>query len=161
MNACFLRQIAWQNVRFVRKTHPLRGSILKPIKRSYIPLKICATNFSPPFKRSACFYTTMTGHFERFQNLNFETSFFEKLKLFLKNWRIFFSSEYSEWKRIISMQNCAVKSQKQSSRGVLKKRYSENMRQVYRRKPPRKVMPKSNFHLELYWNSTSAQVVFC
>ena len=90
MDACFFRQIARQNMRFVRKTHPLRGSILKPIIRSYVPLKICASDFSPPFKRSACFYTTITGHFERFQNLNFETSFFEKLNLFLKNWHILF-----------------------------------------------------------------------
>ena len=40
----------------------------------------------PPFKRSACFYVTITGDFERFQNLSFEIKFTKKLKLFLKNW---------------------------------------------------------------------------
>ena len=57
---------------FVRETLPLRGSISKPIERSYVSLKICASDFSPPFKRSACFYMIITG---RFQNLNFEASF--------------------------------------------------------------------------------------
>ena len=60
---------------FVRKILPLRGLISKPIERSYVPVKICASDSSPPFKRSACFYMIITGHFERFQNLNFETSF--------------------------------------------------------------------------------------
>ena len=39
-----------------------------------------------PFQRSTCFYATITGDFERFQHLNFETSFLKKLKFFLKNW---------------------------------------------------------------------------
>ena len=30
------------------------------------------------FKRSACFYVTITGHFERFQQFNFETDFLKK-----------------------------------------------------------------------------------
>ena len=52
------------------------------------------------------------------------------------------------------------KSQKQPSRGVLRKMCSENMQQVYRRTP----MPKCDFNkvsLQLYWNYTSAWVLSC
>ena len=54
-----------------------RGFILKPIERPYVPLKSGTRDFSNnlPFKRSACFYVTITENFERFQYLNFETSF--------------------------------------------------------------------------------------
>ena len=54
-----------------------RGFILKPIERPYVPQKNGATDFlkSRAFKRSACFYVIITGDFERFQYLNFETSF--------------------------------------------------------------------------------------
>ena len=47
--------------------------------------------------------------------------------------------------------------QKQRFRGVLRKRCSENMRQIYRRTP----MPNCNFNkvaLQLYWNHTSVWV---
>ena len=50
--------------------------------------------------------------------------------------------------------------QKQSSRGVLRKRYSENMQQIYRRAP----MPSCDFNKvvsQLYWNHTSAWVSYC
>ena len=50
--------------------------------------------------------------------------------------------------------------QKQPSRGVLKKRCSENMQQIYRRTPT----PKCNFNkvaLQLYWNRTLAWVFSC
>ena len=50
--------------------------------------------------------------------------------------------------------------QKQPSRGVLKKRCSENMQQIYRRTP----MPKCDFNKvakQLYWNRTSAWVFSC
>ena len=51
------------------------------------------------------------------------------------------------------------KIQRQPSRGVLKKRCSENMQQIYRRTP----MPKCDFNrvaLQLYWNRTLVWV-FC
>ena len=51
-------------------------------------------------------------------------------------------------------------SQKQPSRGVLRKRCSENMQQMYRRTP----MPKCDFNKvakQLYWNHTSAWVFSC
>ena len=51
--------------------------ILKPIERPYVPLKTRARD-CPPFKRSACFYVTINRDFERFQCLNFETSFLKK-----------------------------------------------------------------------------------
>ena len=52
------------------------------------------------------------------------------------------------------------KIQRQSSRGVLKKRCSENMQQIYSRTP----MPKCDFNrvaLQLYWNRTLAWVFSC
>ena len=47
--------------------------------------------------------------------------------------------------------------QNQPSRGVLKKRYSENMQQIYRRT----AMPKCDFNKQLCWNHTSTWVFSC
>ena len=50
--------------------------------------------------------------------------------------------------------------QKQPSRGVLRKRCSENVLQIYRRT----LMPKCDFNkiaLQLYWNRTSAWMFSC
>ena len=50
--------------------------------------------------------------------------------------------------------------QKQPPRGVLRKRCSENMKQIYRRTP----MPKCDFNkvaLPFYWNHTLAWVFSC
>ena len=50
--------------------------------------------------------------------------------------------------------------QKQPLRGLLKKKCSENMQQIYRRIP----MPKCDFNKvakQLYWNRTSAWVFSC
>ena len=59
-------------------------------------------------------------------------------------------------------------SQKQSSRGFLEKRCSENMQQIYRRKRtgehPRRSSISCNFNKvanQLYWNHTSAYVFSC
>ena len=52
------------------------------------------------------------------------------------------------------------KIEKQPSRGVLKKRCSENMQQIHKRTP----MPKCDFKkdaLQLCWNHTSAWVFSC
>ena len=46
---------------------------------------------SPPFERSACFYVTIMGNFERFQYFNFETNFLENENLFQKTGVLFFS----------------------------------------------------------------------
>ena len=46
---------------------------------------------SPPLKRSACCYVTISGHFERFQYFNFETDFLEDENLFKKTGVPFFS----------------------------------------------------------------------
>ena len=43
---------------------------------------------SPPFKRWACFYVTISGNSERFQYFNFEVNF---RKPFSKNWSTVFS----------------------------------------------------------------------
>ena len=50
--------------------------------------------------------------------------------------------------------------QKQLSRGILRKKYSENLHQIYRRTP----MPKCDFSKaakQLYWNHTFAWVFSC
>ena len=52
------------------------------------------------------------------------------------------------------------KAKKQPSRGVLKKRCSENMQHIYKRTP----MPKCDFNkaaLQLYWNRDSTWVFSC
>ena len=52
------------------------------------------------------------------------------------------------------------KTQRQPSRGVFRKRFSENVQQIYRRTP----MPKCDFKRvakQLYWNHTSASVFSC
>ena len=50
-------------------------------------LKNGTRNFqnSPQFERSACFYVTISKHFERFQCFNFETDFLENGNLCQKN----------------------------------------------------------------------------
>ena len=68
------------------KTLCLRGLILKPIERAQVLLKNGTRYFqnSTPFERSACFYMTTSGNFERFQYFNFETNFLENENLFQK-----------------------------------------------------------------------------
>ena len=44
---------------------------------------LCFQN-SLPFKRSACFYVTISGNLERFQYFNFKTDFLENKNLFEK-----------------------------------------------------------------------------
>ena len=73
--------------------------------------------------------------------------------------------QYTSYKWYIGQLESIKKSsnkdvQKQPSRGVLKKRCSENMQQIYWRTP----MPKCNFNkvgLQLYRNHTSARVFSC
>ena len=64
----------------------LRGFILKPTEGVSAPLKYCTTDFqnSSLFERSACFYMTITGNFERFQYFNFETKFLKNENRFHK-----------------------------------------------------------------------------
>ena len=53
-----------------------------------------------------------------------------------------------------------LETQKQPSRGVLRKRCSENIQQIYKRTP----MPKCDFNKDaeqLYWNHTLACVFSC
>ena len=68
-------------------------------------------------------------------------------------------SQIIVWWHVNNLARLTVKqsnnSQKQPSTGVLRKRCSENMQQIYRRAP----MPKSGFNKvakRLYWNHTSA-----
>ena len=46
---------------------------------------------SPQFERSACFYVTISGNFERFQYFKFETNFLEIKSPFQKTKVLFFS----------------------------------------------------------------------
>ena len=74
----------------------LIGLILKPTERTYVLLKNYARDFqnSPPFKRSACFYVTMSENFKHFQYFSFETDFLENEDLFQKTGALFFSSKH-------------------------------------------------------------------
>ena len=54
---------------------------------------------SPPFEKSACFYVTISGNFESYQYLNFETDFLENENFFQKTGAPFFS-----WKLKLSYQ---------------------------------------------------------
>ena len=56
---------------------PCRGFIWKAIERPYVPLKNGTRDLEsgPSYKWLAYFYGTFTGDFERFQHVNFETSF--------------------------------------------------------------------------------------
>ena len=70
-----------------------RGFILKPTERAKVLLKNSTRDFqdSSPFERSAGFYETITGNFERFQYFNFEAYFLENDNLFQKTGVLFFS----------------------------------------------------------------------
>ena len=73
----------------------LRVFIFKPTERASVLLKNGTKDFQnrPPFKKSPCFYETITGNFDRFQCCNFETYFlknenmFEKTGLPLFSWK--------------------------------------------------------------------------
>ena len=71
----------------------LRGFILKPTERASILLKNGTRDFqnNPPFKRSACFYVTISRNFDRFEYFNFETDFLENENLSQKTGVAFFS----------------------------------------------------------------------
>ena len=60
----------------------------------------------------------------------------------------------------MSLNSLKSATEKQPPRGILKKRCSENMQQIYRRTP----MLKCDFNKvakQLYWNCTSARVFSC
>ena len=65
-----------------------------------------------------------------------------------------------EWVNDVIEKIFSVINRSRSSRGILTKRCSENMQQIYRRIP----MPKCDFNKvakQLYWNHTSAWVFPC
>ena len=55
--------------------------------------KKCTRDFqnNPLVERSACFYVTVSGDFERFKYFNFETDFVENENLFHKTGALFFT----------------------------------------------------------------------
>ena len=84
-------------------------------------------------------------------------------------WKTFIEASYTNkmhtWEKVavatfevswvVSSVHGEYKDQKQTPRGFLRKRCSENMQQSYRRTP----MPKCDFNkvvLQLYWNCTSS-----
>ena len=70
----------------------LRGFIFKPTERAYVLLKNGTRDLqnSSPFKRSACFYVTISESFKRFQYFHFETDFLENGNSFQKTRVAFF-----------------------------------------------------------------------
>ena len=65
----------------------------KATERAYVFLKNGTRDFqnSSPFERSACFYVTISGRFERFQYFKFGTDFLENENLFQKTGVPFFN----------------------------------------------------------------------
>ena len=65
----------------------LKGFILKSSERVQILQKNGTREFqnNPPFPRSAWFYETLSGNFERFLYFNFEADFLENENLFQKS----------------------------------------------------------------------------
>ena len=55
-------------------------------------------------------------NFERFQYFKFETDFLENENLFSKTGVRFFSWKHLDWKRIISIKNCHIRSQCETNR---------------------------------------------
>ena len=62
-------------------------------------------------ERSSCFYVTISENFEHFQYFNFKTDFLENENFFQKTGLGFFKWTHEDWKGIISIQNCNIKSQ--------------------------------------------------
>ena len=81
----FRLNLSWV-LSYHRKTLFLRGFVLKQAERAQPLLKNGTRDFqnSLPFERSACFYVTITGNFECFQNFKFETNSLENGNLFQK-----------------------------------------------------------------------------
>ena len=92
MNGCSFQQVlrlylGWF-LSYHWKTLCPRDFILKPTERAWVGLINNTKDFqnSPPFERSACFYATISGNFERFQYSDFlenENIFQENGVLFL------------------------------------------------------------------------------
>ena len=91
MNGCSFHQLLRQNLGWfclkTRKDFVLEVSCYSQ-ERAWIPLINGTRDFqnSPSFERSACFYMTTTGNFERFHYFIFETNFLKNRNLFSKNW---------------------------------------------------------------------------
>ena len=92
MNGCSFQQFELVFVLTLEKAFFV-GFILNPTERAEALLKNGTRYFqnSPPFERSACFYETTNGNFERFQYFNFEANFLENKSLFQKTGVPFFS----------------------------------------------------------------------
>ena len=65
--------------------------ILKSTERTVFLKDNCWFKNSPPFKRSACFYVTLTGNLDYFQYFYFETTFLKNKNFFQKTRVPFFS----------------------------------------------------------------------
>ena len=77
MDGCCFQQFLQQNLGLLLACH-----------RKRVLLKNGSRDFqnNPPFERSAYFYVTTNGNFERLQYFNFETNFLKNENLFQKNW---------------------------------------------------------------------------
>ena len=76
--------------------------------------------------------------------------------LHCKHWNVGVWIMLKGYQSFVIVWNCSSKFQKQSSRGVLTKRGSENVQQNYR-----KCYFNKEVALQLYWNCTSAWVSSC
>ena len=69
---------------FTAKAFPLRGFILQPTERHWVPLKtvLGILKIALHLRDRHYFYVTITGNFERFQYFNFETNFLKNKNFF-------------------------------------------------------------------------------
>ena len=95
MNGCTFHLLLRQNLGWfclkTRKHFVLEVSFYSQ-ERAWIALNNGTRDFQnrPSFERSACFYVTTTGNFERFHYFIFETNFLKNGNLFSKNWSTVF-----------------------------------------------------------------------
>ena len=84
------------------------GLILKSTETAKVPHKSGTTDLwnSPPYKKLAYFYMTITGNFECFHYSNFEISFLKNIKLFSITEALFFSWKYNHGRCHILIQKC-------------------------------------------------------
>ena len=93
MNSCSFQEVLRQNLGFNLENAFSERFHFKANVKSIDSSKEGARDFqnSPPFERSACFYITISGNFERFQYFYFERDFLENEELFQKTGVPFFS----------------------------------------------------------------------
>ena len=108
--------------------HNTGKRIFLEIKRAQILLKNCTRDFqnSSLFERSACFYVTISGKFERFQYFNFETDFLENENLFKKTRVPFFQLKSTKLESASSSNKITVSEVNVKTNRMVSKKWTYN-----------------------------------